>query len=54
MMVGVPPFYSQNQARMFHLIRTGKIIWPNDCQISNAAKDIIQRVRHPTHIPAAD
>ena len=52
MMIGVPPFYSQNQARMFHLIKKGKVMWPEpkDCKISDQARDLISKVTYPTHI----
>lgn len=44
MMVGVPPFYSQNQERMFKMIKKSKVIWPKGCTISQEAKDLIQQL----------
>jgi serum/glucocorticoid-regulated kinase 2 len=44
MVIGVPPFYSENQSRMFHLIRKGKLVWPGDVKVSDPAKDLITRV----------
>ncbi len=50
MMVGVPPFYHQNQNTMYQYITSRAVIFPDPIKhkitVSDPAKDIISKVRH--------
>jgi len=44
MMVGIPPFYHNNQMMMFQLIRKAEIRFPAQIVISEEAKDLVKKV----------
>jgi len=45
MLVGIPPFYSKNQDRMFLLIKEHKVCFPTkNIKVSDEAKDLIVKV----------
>jgi hypothetical protein len=44
MLCGSPPFYSENLEKMYELIKTSDIKWNKRINISEEAKDIIQKV----------
>jgi hypothetical protein len=44
MIIGVPPFYHQNQNIMFQLIKDGAVRFPSQLNVSNEAKDFISKV----------
>ena len=44
MMVGIPPFYNQNQSLMFQLIRDSEVKFPSKPPLSDNAKDIIKKL----------
>jgi len=44
MMVGIPPFYNQNQSLMFQLIRDSEVKFPSRPPLSDEAKDIIKKL----------
>lgn len=43
-MVGIPPFYHQNQNIMFQLIKEGEVKFPSKIEMSEEAKDFIKNV----------
>lgn len=43
-MIGIPPFYHQNQNMMFQLIRDSEVRFPNQIALSQEAKDFISKV----------
>ena len=44
MMVGIPPFYHNNQMMMFQLIRKAEIRFPAQIIVSEEAKDLVKKV----------
>ena len=44
-MVGIPPFYHQNQNIMFQLIKEGEVKFPSKIEMTEEAKDFIKNVR---------
>ena len=44
MMVGIPPFYHNNQMMMFQLIRKAEIRFPAQIMVSEEAKDLVKKV----------
>ena len=45
MLVGIPPFYHQNQNYMFQLIKEGEVRFPNQLKVSEKAQDLITKVK---------
>ncbi|KAH0786209.1 AGC family protein kinase [Histomonas meleagridis] len=44
LLVGVPPFHDDNETKVFTNILSGKYIYPNYVQISDAAKDFVKKL----------
>jgi len=44
MLCGIPPFYDQNEDRMFDKIQNSEIRFPTKIKISLDAQDIISKV----------
>jgi len=44
LMVGIPPFYHQNQNIMFQLIKEGEVKFPSKIEMTEEAKDFIKNV----------
>jgi len=44
LMIGIPPFYHQNQNMMFQLIRDSEVRFPSQINLSPEAKDFISKV----------
>lgn len=44
MVVGIPPFYHQNQMIMFQIIKKSEIKFPSQISISEKMKDLIKKV----------
>ena len=44
MLVGIPPFYHQNQNFMFQLIAKGELRFPSQLSLSEDAKNLITKV----------
>lgn len=44
MLFGLPPFYHDNIQRMFEMIKTGELRFPKKIQVSDCAKDLVQKV----------
>lgn len=44
MMVGIPPFYHNNQMMMFQLIRKAEIRFPAQISVSEEAKDLVRKL----------
>ena len=44
MVVGIPPFYHQNQMTMFQIIKKSEIKFPSQISISEKMKDLIKKV----------
>ena len=51
MLVGIPPFYSQNQDKMFHKIKTKPIVFPDKVELTEHCKDILIKVANPNQAP---
>ncbi len=50
MLVGIPPFYSQNQDKMFLKIKKKPVVFPEKAQLTVECKDILLKVTHtPGH-----
>lgn len=45
MLCGIPPFYNENQERMYELIKLSELRFPKKIKISSEAQDIISRVK---------
>lgn len=43
-MVGIPPFYHNNQMMMFQLIRKAEIRFPAQISLGDDAKDLVRRL----------
>ena len=44
MLVGIPPFYHQNQNFMFQLIAKGELRFPSQLTLNENAKNLITKV----------
>ena len=44
MLVGIPPFYHQNQNFMFQLIKEGEVRFPTQLPIDENVQDLIKKV----------
>ena len=49
MMVGIPPFYHNNQMMMFQLIRKAEIRFPAQITVSEEAKDLVKKVKNSSN-----
>ena len=44
MLIGIPPFFHQNQNIMFQLIKEGQVRFPSQVTLSSESKDFILKV----------
>ena len=44
MLIGIPPFYHNDQKEMFKLIKYWKVAYPESIKLSDEVKDLINRL----------
>lgn len=44
MVIGIPPFYHQNQSIMFQLIKDGEVKFPSSIKVSEELKDFVRKL----------
>jgi hypothetical protein len=47
MIIGIPPFYHQNQQKMFELIQEEDVKFPTQIPMKDEGVDVVLRVRPP-------